>query len=120
MVKNARTAYQTHLDVQKEEDAKALNRKRAREEEQQQKTTKTVQLAAIEDQLEEERHLLRASQNLIESGREKLDAAIGSVPLQKHLLIEAKSLIDIGTEKSEQSKTKIAEMEAKILKLKEK
>lgn len=66
MVENARTAYQTHQDVQKEEDAKALNRKRVREEEQQQKSKKAVQLAAVEEELEEERHLLRASQNLIE------------------------------------------------------
>lgn len=110
LVRNARNAFQTYLDKQKETEKHV-----AAHHETDRTDQYSEEISGIERELENEQHRLQAAKNIVSSGREKLDAAISSNTFSKSKaeLAEAKSLIDFGTEKSEICEVKIKKLEIK-------
>lgn len=116
LVRNARIAFQTYLDKQKETEKHVADHKRKTDHQEFEGTHQySAEISEIERELQNEQHRLQAAKNIVSSGREKLDAAISSNTFSKSKaeLAEAKSLIDFGTEKSEICEAKIKKLESK-------
>lgn len=114
LVKGSRIAYHKHLDVLKAEDQRENDLKRRREEEDKDKIGHDTAVISLKEQIKDEQHRLRAAQNLFDSGREKLSAALLENPMKKALYEEAKVLIDMGADKSKECESNISNLQRKL------
>lgn len=74
------------------------------------------EIATIKIAIADEQHRLRAAQNIIASGRGKLDEALVEKSMKKTVSVafEAKQLMDIGSEKYQEIEKNIRELEHQL------